>query len=536
MHKIPFDFWMFLAGLGVFLFGMRHLEDGIKGLAGKSFQNFIKRFTSKSWKGILTGTFVTAVLQSSSMVTLLVLAFLGAGVLGLKSALGIVLGANLGTTITAWIVAALGFKMNIADFSYPFLAVGILSYLFLKSKPVLKNIGVFLIGFGLIFLGLDFMKVTLDRVADQIDITLFSHYGLWSFLLLGLIITALIQSSSAMIVIILSTLNAELIDVYQSFAMIIGANMGTTTTLLLGSIGGNADKKRLAFANVVFNITGGTFMFLFLRQSVDLVYNLSGIKDPLMELVLLNTLLNLSIIFLFWPLLGQFQKFLGRRFMNSEPKGETLFIKNIDPVITEVALKAVEQELKEVKYQTISFLKESFGIGQELSIAKGWKHIFRSSVSLNSRYEKLKTIEDEIFLFHNEIQKQSLSTQDAENLTTCMMSLRSLVYSAKHIKDVVHNIMEMTESENQLARDLLFKLQTFINEQIEIIKLADSRSNKELISLQQRMDNTNVFYEQTIAFLYDNIKNQPKKTISVSSLTNVIKQTVSSMNSLHNAF
>src|SRR3989339_1415362 len=134
MQKIPFDFWMFLAGLGVFLFGMRHLEDGIKGLAGKSFQNFIKRFTSKSWKGILTGTFVTAVLQSSSMVTLLVLAFLGAGILGLKSALGIVLGANLGTTITAWIVAALGFKMNIADFSYPFLAVGILSYLFLKSK------------------------------------------------------------------------------------------------------------------------------------------------------------------------------------------------------------------------------------------------------------------------------------------------------------------------------------------------------------------------------------------------------------------
>jgi phosphate:Na+ symporter len=527
---------MFLAGLGVFLFGMRHLEDGIKGLAGKSFQNFIKQFTSKSWKGILTGTFVTAVLQSSSMVTLLVLAFLGAGILGLKSALGIVLGANLGTTITAWIVAALGFKMNIADFSYPFLAVGILSYLFLESRPVLKNIGVFLIGFGLIFLGLDFMKGTLDKVADQIDLSLFSQYGLWSFLIFGLIITALIQSSSAMIVIILSALNAELIDVYQSFAMIIGANIGTTSTLLMGSIGGTADKKRLAFANVIFNITGGAFMFIFLRQVVDVVYYLSGIKDPLMELVLLNTLLNISIIFLFWPLLGQLQKFLKNRFLDSEPQGETLFIKNIDPTITEIALKAVEQELQEVKYQTISFLKENFGIGQDLSLAKGWKHIFRRSVSLNSKYENLKHLEDEIFHFYNEIQKQSLSSQDAENLTKSMMSLRSLVYSAKHIKDVAHNIIEITESENQLAKDLLIKLQTFINEQLEIIKLADFGSTKELVSLQQRMDNTNIFYEQTIAFLYENIKNQPKRTISVSSLTNVIKQTVSSMNSLHNAF
>src|SRR5690606_29848026 len=147
MQEIPFDFWMFLAGLGVFLFGMRHLEEGIKGLAGKSFQNVIKRFTKRSWKGILTGTFVTAILQSSSMVTLLVLAFLGAGMLSLKSALGVVLGANLGTTITAWIVAALGFKMNIADFSFPFLALGILSFLFLESRPFLKNLGVFLIGF-----------------------------------------------------------------------------------------------------------------------------------------------------------------------------------------------------------------------------------------------------------------------------------------------------------------------------------------------------------------------------------------------------
>src|SRR5690606_11078486 len=123
------------------------------GLAGKSFRNLLQRFTNRSWKGILTGTFITMILQSSSMVTLLVLAFLGAGILNLKSALGMVLGANLGTTFSGWVVATLGFKLNIADFSYPFLAIGILLFLFFKNRPVLKNIGIFCVGFGLLFLG-----------------------------------------------------------------------------------------------------------------------------------------------------------------------------------------------------------------------------------------------------------------------------------------------------------------------------------------------------------------------------------------------
>jgi phosphate:Na+ symporter len=120
MGDTGFDFWMFVAGLGMFLFGMFHLENGLKGLAGNTFKKLLKKFTDKPWKGILTGTFVTAVLQSSSLVTLLVLAFLGGGILSLRNSLGVVLGANLGTTFTAWIVAAIGFKMNIADLSFPF--------------------------------------------------------------------------------------------------------------------------------------------------------------------------------------------------------------------------------------------------------------------------------------------------------------------------------------------------------------------------------------------------------------------------------
>lgn len=536
MQDIPFDFWMFLAGLGIFLFGMRHLEEGIKGLAGKSFQNFIKRFTNRSWKGILTGTFVTGILQSSSMVTLLVLAFLGAGMLTLKNALGVVLGANLGTTITAWIVAALGFKMNIADFSFPFLALGILSYLFLESRPVLKNIGVFLIGFGLLFLGLDYMKAALDAVADQIDMSFFAQYGLWAFLLLGLIVTALVQSSSAMIVIILSALNAGLIDVYQSFAMIIGANIGTTSTLLLGSIGGTADKKRLAVANVIFNSTAGIIIFLFLRQVVDGVYTFFNMTDPLIELVLLNTLLNLSGILLFLPFLGAFQKYLKNRYKSSEPSGETLFIKNISTEFPDVALKAIKDELGQVYLYVQDFIYQSFDLGQLSAKSSGWKSIFQTAVNLNDKYDKIKRIEDELTSFYSQLQEQNLNTNEAEELTSSMLSLRSLVYGAKDIKDVIHNIKYMAESEDPLALEVLNRLQIFVKNHSEEMYKMVNKQKENIKGMKEILDKNELFYEEMIAFLYENIKNHSKKGVPISTMTNVIKHSVSAMSNLCIAF
>lgn len=530
MQEVPFDFWMFLAGLGVFLFGMRHLEEGIKGLAGKSFQNVIKRFTKRSWKGIITGTFVTAILQSSSMVTLLVLAFLGAGMLSLKSALGVVLGANLGTTFTAWIVAALGFKMNIADFSFPLLALGILSYLFLESRPFLKNLGVFLIGFGLLFLGLDFMKDALDAVADQIDMSFFSQFGLWAFLLLGLIVTALIQSSSAMIVIILSSLNAGFIDVYQSFAMIIGANIGTTSTLLLGSIAGTADKKRLALANVIFNSIAGITIFIFLEQVVDTVYELLNMTDPLMELVLLNTLLNLAGILLFMPFLGPFQKFLKKRFKKAEPSGETLYIKNITTEFPEVALKAIKDELGRVYLNVQEFIKSCFAMNNRNHKASGWKTIFQTAVNLNEKYDKIKRLEDELTTFYLQLQEQNLTVKESEALTSNMITLRSLVYAAKDIKDVAHNIKFIMDSEDVKAQEILDKLREFVMHKIEEVHLYVDIDSTNTLSLNQMINTNEEFYNEMITFLYNNAKGLAKKGITISTITNVIRQSVSAMN------
>ena len=225
-----FDFWKFFAGVGLFLWGMSQLEHAIKELAGRSFKNLLQKSTNTDWKGILIGTLITAILQSSSLVTLMVLAFLGGGMISLRNSLGVVLGANLGTTFTAWIVATLGFKINVADFAFPFLALGTMTYLFMNSRPNLKNSGVFLVGFGLLFLGLDYMKNAIESIAGQVDLTDYLDYGPWVFLLIGTVVTALIQSSSATIVIVLSALNANVIEIQHALAIIIGANIGNTPT------------------------------------------------------------------------------------------------------------------------------------------------------------------------------------------------------------------------------------------------------------------------------------------------------------------
>src|SRR5690606_22663281 len=161
----------------------------------------------------------------------------------------------------------------------------------------------------------------------QIDISSFSRYGLGAFLVLGLAITALIQSSSAMVVIILSALNAVLLDIYQSTTMLIGANIGTTTTIALAAIVSTAEKKRLALFNVLFNVITCLIVFLLLRPLLTLIFDLLQTKDNLIALVQFHTLLNIIGIILFLPLLDLFVKFLQNRFKASEPVGDTLFIK-----------------------------------------------------------------------------------------------------------------------------------------------------------------------------------------------------------------
>ena len=232
------------SGLGMFLFGMFYMEIALKELAGIRFKQWIKNSTSSRVKSLLTGTLATAVLQSSSVVTLMTLSFVSTSLVSLESAIGIIFGSNLGTTVTAWIVATLGFKVKIELFALPMIGLGGFMLILNSSHKRLEAVAKILIGFGLLFFGLEIMKNSIETLGHNFDLSLYTHYPLIVFVGLGFIITALIQSSSATTAIILSALYAGILSFEQSAAMVIGANVGTTVTALLGGIGGIPDKKR----------------------------------------------------------------------------------------------------------------------------------------------------------------------------------------------------------------------------------------------------------------------------------------------------
>lgn len=534
METTNFDFWQFLAGIGLFLWGMHQLETAVKELAGKSFRHLLQKFTDTPLKGISVGALITAILQSSSLVTLMVLAFLGAGVISLQNAIGVVLGANLGTTATAWIVATLGFKFSVASFSMPFLGLGSLFFLFFSNRPVLRNIGMFSVGFGLLFLGLDFMKVSIEEVADQIDLRAFHAYGLWVYLLLGIVITALIQSSSAMIVIVLSAMSADIITLTEGVSLILGAKIGTTITVNIGALGGNADKKRLAFAHLIFNVVTGLVVFLFVRQLVELTTKYFTIADPLMELVLLNSFISLIGIVIFAPFLGPFEKWLNNRFAKDEPHGTSVYTKKVSVEVPEAAIAALEKDLQLTYQKTINFIANVWRAGEasnkSLSI---WRKILLQPKDLNQSYQELKSLEDELTEYHLALLGEHMQQKEAQRLTSLMLTLRTLIYAAKDLKDVMHNIREMEDSDSDLLKyfykeikDYTFDFMDELNRYME--------NPEEVGDLPKWLSHNEGVYNYWISDLYQRIQHQ-KMDYPVSTLTNVMKQVISSMDNLSNA-
>lgn len=534
MNQDDFDFWKFFAGIGIFLWGIFQLENAIKEIGGNSLKHLMHKFTGSAWKGILTGTLVTAILQSSSLVTLMVLAFLGAGVLNLKNALGVVLGANLGTTATAWIVATLGFKLSVEAFSLPFLGFGSFLFLFFKDRPYLKNFGAISIGFGLLFLGLDFMKTSIEEVAGGMDLKSLQGYGTWLFLIVGLIITAVMQSSSAAIVIVLSTMNAGLIGLTEGAAMVIGANIGTTVTLGIGSLGGTADKKRLAFAHFLFNVVTGILIFLLLDWVLQFSMTVFSVKDPLMELVLFNTLLNAVGILLFYPFIAPLERFLKKLFKKDEPQGISKYIKNVSTKLPSVALEALEKEILLAYEATTGFIVNVLQNGEtnddNISI---WRKILYQPIDLLNEYNRIKSLEDEITKYHILLQEEFLSEKEAQKLTSLMLSLRTMVFAAKDIKDVMHNIRDMEDEEDRLVVELHGKIKSYI---MSFLGKMDDYKNLETVPEKEPswINENAKQYKIWISELYEDMKSNNLE-FPISTLTNVLKQVISSMDNLGSA-
>lgn len=345
-----------LGGIGLFLLGMILMTDGLKAVAGDALRSLLANFTGSRAKAVATGAGITALVQSSSATTLATIGFVSAGLLTFSNAIGVIIGANLGTTSTGWIVALLGFKLSIGKVLLPFIGVGALMRLLGRGR--LAHGGSALAGFGVIFVGVDVMQSGMGGLAGQVELAQYSAASIQARLILvliGAVMTVLMQSSSAAVATTLTALAAGTISVDQAAALVIGQNVGTTVTAGIAAIGASVPAKRTAFVHVIFNLGTGTIAFLILpafTAGVDLLTKRWLGDDQALTIAAFHTAFNLLGVAVFLPLTSRLDR-LATHFI---PEKRPQLTRNLDLSMREVpslAVNAAHETLRQCAVATL---------------------------------------------------------------------------------------------------------------------------------------------------------------------------------------
>ena len=440
------------AGVGLFLFAMYLVEESLKNLSGRSFKLFLQRITKNNIGAVVGGTIITGILQSSSMVSLMVLAFVGAGVFTMKNAMAIILGANLGTTIASWLVATLGFKTDIEVIAYPAVCLGGFLLILLGNRKKFKYISYFLLGFGLMFIGLSFMKTAMETQVEHFDFLQYASMPLIVFLIIGFLITLIVQSSSVTMALTLSALNAGAIGFPMAAAIVLGGETGTIIKILVSAIGGNASKKRVALGNLLFNVFITAIAFVLLKPILLLITDVIKIKDPLIGLVTFSSLINLLAIVLFLPVLDIFTKFLERFFKNTDGNAAA-FIGHASIAEPVTALDLFRRETNYFIHNSMLFNLELFKIDtialkQSEYIKINEKNNFEKK-SIEEKYEFLKQLQGEMQAFYLKLRTKLNSEQNSE-LSQLISAARSSMHAVKSVKDIGTNITNLSHSSKDI--------------------------------------------------------------------------------------
>jgi len=444
------DWWQPLAGLGLFLFAMRQIEQALELASGRRLREFLRDNTDSPIRGVATGTAVTAILQSSSLVGLMMLALVGAGVIQMRNALAVIFGANLGTTFTGWIVATIGFKLELDAFALPLIAVGGLAYIATSQKGPHQSAR-FMLSLGLLLMGLEFMKSAVDDVSPFIDSDALARYSALQFLVFGALFSALVQSSSATMAVTLSALYGGVIDLPSAAAMAIGADLGTTSTVLLGAIRGTAAKKRVAAGHLLFNLATDVLAFV-LRGPLLAIIFLVGITDNLITLVAFHSLFNLMGLVLFLPAIGLIANFLDRRFVDTQ-LGVSRHIGSVPATVPEPALEAIQIETEHLLQRVIE--QNLLVVDPPIRVAKGRLPIgsvedpTKRQIATNNfanEYQTTKRLEGEILAFTIDVQSAALDPDQSGRIDSCQQAVREAVHASKSLKDVQADLIHFSAS------------------------------------------------------------------------------------------
>lgn len=466
-----------LGGLGVFLLGMIIMTDALKSLAGDYMRSVMMRFTRNASTGVVTGAVTTAVLQSSSATTVAAVGFVGAGILSFTESLGIIFGANIGTTITGWLVVLVGFKLSLADVMLPIILVGAVLKLFASKK--LAIIGLALAGFGLIFVGISIMQEAMSSLQQVITPAVFpddSLSGRLQLLLLGVLITLVTQSSSAGVAMTLTALFAGAISFEQAAVLVIGMDVGTTSTAALASIGGNVSARRTGLSHVIYNLISACVAMLLLTPYISLwqsvapgsLYNNSEIA-----LVMFHTGFNTLGVSLVLPISGYFARFIKIVI----PEKESVYIAGLDKSLLKdngVAITALAESVKKEIRALLSHLnyllggvKQGYPIElQEMQIILDKTQDFADHIHIKDEKEKhrVKLLElihalDHMQRLHERLDEDVERAHTARELAS-MHSLRS------KLSDIISIIIDETV-ELEITDQSLAELDQFLAEVTE---------------------------------------------------------------------
>ncbi len=460
------DFKVIAAGVAIFLFGMLSLEEGFKAFTGGMLERILQRTTDRLWKSLSFGILSTTLMQSSSLVSVITISFLSAGLIQLASGIGIIFGANLGTTTGAWLVAGFGLKVKISAYAMPMLVFGVI-LIFQRSRSW-KGVGYILAGLGFLFLGIHYMKEGFEAFKDAIDLAAYAMPGIKGLLvytLLGIAATVVMQSSHATLVLIITALAAQQITYENALALAIGANVGTTITAILGAMSSNVEGRRLAGAHLVFNLVTGIVAILFIQQFLLAVNTTSqwlGIADDdyTLKLALFHTLFNLVGVCLMLPLVGKLVKWLERLMRGRERLiDEPLFLNEAAMELPESAMQAIRNEMGHLLDNAFELISSALHLklkslqsgGDLRALVERFPQV--SMIDIDALYDqRIKSLYSAITAYISRVQA-SASEHYGEELYQLRMASLNIVEAVKDIKHLQKNLVRYTQSPNAAIRD-----------------------------------------------------------------------------------
>lgn len=466
-----FDFLKLIGSLGVFLYGMKLMSEALQKVAGDKMRHILSAMTSNRVKGVITGILITAIIQSSSATTVMVVSFVNAGLLNLIESIGVIMGANVGTTVTAWLISILGFKVSMAEISLPM--IGLCLPLLFSNKRSRKSWGELIIGFALLFIGLEFLKNSMPNLNENPEMLTFlqeytdlGYVSYFLFMLIGTALTILIQSSSATMALTLVMCSNGWISYEIAASMVLGENIGTTVTANLAAMVANTTAKRAALAHLVFNVFGVVWVLSIFPIFLGWVEDLSvfvGIGNPTnnpaavpMALSLFHTMFNIAnVLLLIW-----FTKLIARLVTQIIPVRET---------------KEDAFTLKHIKIGLLSTPDASlFQAKEEINLyGKNTRDMFHkvteclelSSKDFEKPFENLIKMEDEsdnveveIADYLTKVSESKLSTENSQRIRAMFKIVSEIESVADSSLNVAKAINRRNEQNVVFSEELTNKL------------------------------------------------------------------------------